>query len=286
MPLPAALLAKLKKRGIVTEEQSKRVEEVEEVFAEDYDDPIKENTAPPVTEQEMETSHDQTKPLVYDVSACPNRYNKYHTCVEYCKKRWGIQKFEPAPSMIKKRDRMLRRYPLPGGWEEVADPLTNCYYYWNTITDQVSWLSPVHPRAHITISAQRIQDLLGDQHLANKEVEGSDEEMETKGSDESDMSSSSSSSSSDSEDEYEKRRRDRGRRHSDNRRRGGKRQKDELDPMDPASYSEVPRGTWSTGLASRGEAKTGADTTASGPLFQQRPYPSPGEILRRNREQP
>lgn len=45
------------------------------------------------------------------------------------------------------------------------------------------------------------------------------------------------------------------------------------------------RGTWSTGLASRGDAKTGADTTASGPLFQQRPYPSPGEILRRNRDQ-
>lgn len=55
------------------------------------------------------------------------------------------------------------------------------------------------------------------------------------------QSSSSSSSSSDSEDEYDKRRRDRGRRYHDNRRRGGKRQKDELDPMDPAAYSEVPR---------------------------------------------
>ena len=42
------------------------------------------------------------------------------------------------------------------------------------------------------------------------------------------------------------------------------------------------RGTWSTGLDRGNEAKTGADTTASGPLFQQRPYPSPGEILRRN----
>lgn len=33
----------------------------------------------------------------------------------------------------------------------------NRYYYWNTITDQVCWLSPVHPRANITVSAQRIQ---------------------------------------------------------------------------------------------------------------------------------
>ena len=42
------------------------------------------------------------------------------------------------------------------------------------------------------------------------------------------------------------------------------------------------RGTWSTGLIEKGEAKTGVDTTANGPLFQQRPYPSPGEVLRRN----
>lgn len=55
------------------------------------------------------------------------------------------------------------------------------------------------------------------------------------------QSSSSSSSSSDSEDEYEKRRRDRGRRQPDNRQRRGRRQKEELDPMDPAAYSEVPR---------------------------------------------
>ena len=40
------------------------------------------------------------------------------------------------------------------------------------------------------------------------------------------------------------------------------------------------RGTWSTGLEQRGDAKTGVDTTASGPLYQQRPYPSPGDILR------
>nr|XP_011411938.1 polyglutamine-binding protein 1 [Crassostrea gigas] len=283
MPLPAALLARLKKRGIIDAQQEKSSEEIEEVFAEDYDDPIKENATPVTTEQGMETGDSQVKPLVHEVSACPNRFNRYHTCVEYCLKRWGSQKFEPPPTMLKKRDRMLKRYPLPEGWEEVADPLTNRYYYWNTITDQVCWLSPVHPRANITVSAQRIQDLFGDQALTARE--GSDEEMETNASEESDGSSSSSSSSSDSEDEYEKRRRDRGRRQPDNRQRRGRRQKEELDPMDPAAYSEVPRGTWSTGLVSRGEAKTGADTTASGPLFQQRPYPSPGEILRRNRDQ-
>lgn len=34
----------------------------------------------------------------------------------------------------------------------------------------------------------------------------------------------------------------------------------------------------------KGEAKTGADTTASGPLYQMRPYPSPGAVLRLNAE--
>uniref|UniRef100_A0A4X2LVH8 Polyglutamine-binding protein 1 n=1 Tax=Vombatus ursinus TaxID=29139 RepID=A0A4X2LVH8_VOMUR len=57
-----------------------------------------------------------------------------------------------------------------------------------------------------------------------------------------------------------------------------------LDPMDPSTYSDAPRGTWSTGLPKKNEAKTGADTTAAGPLYQQRPYPSPGAVLRANAE--
>ncbi|CAH8496539.1 unnamed protein product [Schistosoma rodhaini] len=58
-----------------------------------------------------------------------------------------------------------------------------------------------------------------------------------------------------------------------------------LDPMDPASYGDIPRGTWSSGLegvTGTPSAKTGVDSTASGPLFQQRPYPNPGDVLRAN----
>ncbi|XP_065829252.1 polyglutamine-binding protein 1-like [Oscarella lobularis] len=58
--------------------------------------------------------------------------------------------------------------------------------------------------------------------------------------------------------------------------------KDDLDPMDPASYADVPRGDWASGLQDEGNVRTGADTTASGPLFQVRPYPSPGAVLRMN----
>lgn len=72
--------------------------------------------------------------------------------------------------------------------------------------------------------------------------------------------------------------------------KGGKRESrkrsysedDELDPMDPSSYSDAPRGGWVVGL--KGVQPRAADTTATGPLFQQRPYPSPGAVLRKNAE--
>ncbi|CAI5463830.1 unnamed protein product [Closterium sp. Yama58-4] len=63
---------------------------------------------------------------------------------------------------------------------------------------------------------------------------------------------------------------------------GGGDDKDEIDPMDPSSYSDAPRGGWAVGL--KGLQPRAADTTATGPLFQQRPYPSPGAVLRRNAE--
>lgn len=47
-----------------------------------------------------------------------------------------------------------------------------------------------------------------------------------------------------------------------------------------SAYSDAPRGGWSSGL--QGAQPRAADTTATGPLFQQRPYPSPGSVLRQN----
>ncbi|VDM59140.1 unnamed protein product [Angiostrongylus costaricensis] len=55
-----------------------------------------------------------------------------------------------------------------------------------------------------------------------------------------------------------------------------------IDPMDPAAYGDVPVGKWSSGL--HAHDKTGADVTAGGPLFQQRPYPAPGAILRQQKK--
>lgn len=57
---------------------------------------------------------------------------------------------------------------------------------------------------------------------------------------------------------------------------------DVLDPMDPAAYSDIPRGTWASGLEQEDKKVAGVDSTVSGTAFQQRPYPSPGAVLAAN----
>ena len=49
-----------------------------------------------------------------------------------------------------------------------------------------------------------------------------------------------------------------------------------------SSYSDAPLGGWTSGL--EGAQPRAADTTATGPLFQQRPYPAPGAVLRQNQK--
>jgi len=290
MPLPAALLARLAKRGIVdTKEETKapsKPEEVEEVFAEDYDDPSKpEQIAKPQTQSVIPAQPPAVAhlsqgvidvigegPVFFKTTACPNRSNPYHECVAYCKKRYGMREWDPDNDMTKRRDRMLRKFPLPEGWVEVGDFDTGRYYYWNVHTEEVSWLSPTHPKAQISRSAE-VLGIVG--KVGNLDSDGEEETMDTSLVGFNSEDSGSDTSLSD-EEEYVDIRPKKG------RGRQGYGKKDDLDPMDPAAYSDIPRGGWSEGLDQRGKAKTGVDTTASGPLFQQRPYPSPGEILRAN----
>ncbi|XP_059161405.1 polyglutamine-binding protein 1-like [Physella acuta] len=289
MPLPAALQARLAKRGLLEAKlsakkntSSKTTEEVEEVFAEDYDDPSKpeapvSHPTPAFLQQHLilEQPHQGAidiaadGPIYFETTACPNRSNPYHECVAYCKKRYGMREWDPDTDMLKKKDRMLRKYPLPEGWLQVGDFDTGRYYYWNVNTDEVSWLSPTHPKAIISQSAEflGIVGKIGDLDSEWEDTSSRSAFINHSGSD---------TSLSDEEEFIEKRRK------PQKRGRQGQGKKDDLDPMDPAAYSDIPRGGWSEGLDQRGKAKTGVDTTASGPLFQQRPYPSPGDILRAN----
>ena len=149
--------------------------------------------------------------------------------------------------------------PLPPNWEKVWEPDQDTWYYWDTVTDKVSWLPPDDPEAVITYAA------------AKKSVRIATED--------------------DKEDEtpiqprkphyhkgpqiYKK---------TGPSKKKASRAREEFDPMDPSSYSDAPVGGWSQGLKKVDDAKTGVDSTANGPLFQQRPYPSPGEVLNRNKQ--
>lgn len=167
---------------------------------------------------------------------------------------------------------------LPPDWYKVFDPTCGLPYYWNAETDLVSWLSPNDPSSVITKPAKKVKE----------SVEDKAEKLERS---ERDRDRDRDRDRERDRDRDRDRERDRDRDRRRHRRedtapyskskRGGKKD-DEMDPMDPSAYSDAPRGSWSSGLPKRNEAKTGADTTAAGPLFQQRPYPSPGAVLRAN----
>ncbi|KPP78628.1 hypothetical protein Z043_101852 [Scleropages formosus] len=187
---------------------------------------------------------------------------------------------------------------LPPNWYKVFDPVCGLPYYWNVESDLVCWLSPNDPSAVITKAAKRLRAEMGEEwgerQFEKPERERDREEIREKRLQRREESAPYTKNKrgkycddvrvmADPEQflvafllatelylQYQLYRRER--------------KDEEMDPMDPSAYSDAPRGTWSTGLPKRNEAKTGADTTAAGPLFQQRPYPSPGAVLRANAE--
>ncbi|CAD5121536.1 DgyrCDS10038 [Dimorphilus gyrociliatus] len=246
MPLPAALAAKLQKRGLLAADEA-RAEHEEEVFAEDYDDP------------DNEEPYMYGSKFCYEAVDCPNKNNDFHQCSSYCKKRYGLKRFRPEPIMDRRRIKMLKRHPIPPGWVEVADPDTGRYYYWNTGNDKVSWFPPTHPKCRMSFSNKK--------EIDPKKVESDSDEHPDFEELERDLMR---------EKEKEKEKKKKGRSHR-------RRSDSPLDPMDPASYSDIPKGKWSDGLEV-GSQKTGADSSVTGTNFQQRPYPNPGEVLKMNDE--
>lgn len=276
MPLPATLAARLAKRGLITgadkhesakKEAKKKVHE--EVIAEDYDN-AKEDSLCQIDISQRFMGY----------PSCPNKYNIYHDCTKKCKEMWGLGHVQPSERYLKKQMRLVQKYPLPETWKAVYDPGSGQHYYWDWSSDLVAWLPPGHPKCQVSQPASQLR-----------------EELHLKAGDQDDNASSKSDSDQESneiEEPEAKRERksetrsrhkpmDNKRSHRSDRLENMDKKDRTLDPMDPAAYSDIPRGKWSDGLARHNEAKTGADTTASGPLYQMRPYPSPGAVLRSNR---
>lgn len=200
---------------------------------------------------------------------CPNIWNKFHSCSDWCKNSWKSknQKQLVIEEIFDK---------IPTCWRLVPDEETGYCYFWNTNTNVVQWRCPVllDKEAAKTAPAYQLdasdkpRDTLSDiprdnardnarappPHLQMPTVEEVPT-PQTQGRKEQRKPES---------------------------RRYKPRGEDEIDPMDPSSYSDAPKGDWGRGLPKQGDAKTGVDVTANGPLFQQRPYPAPGAILRMN----
>ncbi|KAJ2953321.1 hypothetical protein O0L34_g909 [Tuta absoluta] len=272
MPLPPALAARLAKRGIlkpnpVLEETAPQPNE--EIIAEDYDNKPEEHlvsTANAPKEQFWEGIEGVNVDPIKGHKGCPNKSNIYHECTKFCVKRWKQGKLTPEDAYLEAKAKALELWPLPAGWEEVYDEGYGRYYFWNVHNNLVTWWPPAHPNAVTSESAAHLR-----------------EERVLKEGDESDDSSEASDQEVPQQQEKRKDRKEKEKDKFHHRDRKRPRVKDnDLDPMDPAAYSEVPRGNWTAGLDSH--AKTGVDTTASGSLFQMRPYPAPGAILAANKQ--
>lgn len=180
---------------------------------------------------------------------CPNTWNKFHTCSDFCKNNWKV-KFE-APINIEK---VYQRIPMC--WRLVPDSASGCCYFWNTVTDVVQWRLPILPK----VSKEKKMKRAVQQPEHDEPGDYSDMLKQVRIPQPGEVVP-----------QFKK--------HESKR---YKKRDEEEDPMDPSAYSDAPKGDWKRGLPQQGDAKTGVDSTASGPLFQQRPYPAPGAILRAN----
>jgi polyglutamine-binding protein 1 len=211
------------------------------------------------------------------VKGCPNKWNVHHICTVFCLERWGEGTSKPSKSYRERYNRLLDRYPLTKNWVAVWDAGCEAFYFWNKSESTVSWLPPKHPKAVIGKSAATIRsekdrpdlDAMEDEPMTMSAIRQSPPQSEERYQRPAPVQKKTKSR------DLEK----------ILRTKKGRKQfhetSDKLDPMDPASYSDCGRGKWSSGLMVD-EGKTGVDTTASGQLFQQRPYPSPGDVLRAN----
>lgn len=175
---------------------------------------------------------------------------------------------------------------LPAGWEAVFDPASKKEYYWNNKTNETTWDRPeaagsedvapsssssIGGKTSSTISEQCPAGWVVKVHPATQQkywenVETKEKRFTAPGVDDNVhrnlVDSSSSASNSSSSSALNKRKQE----HSSHEQS----KKRSVDPLDP---------TGGKGDGNRFADGKMADSTASGPLWQQRPYPAPGKAL-------
>lgn len=194
--------------------------------------------------------------------------------------------------------------PPPPGWRKIQDPASGKTYFWHQASGKTQWSRPEGADAAegragedgaskegcVGLAGSKETPAANDEtlppgwekkfhpaskqyyyfHTATKERRWTKPETENDGSDirAPDIEQSGGGGGQRSaQDRREERRRRK------NKKGGG--EDDEVDPMDPTGNK---KGKWTDGMINMGERM--ADSTASGPLWQQRPYPAPGQVLR------
>lgn len=112
----------------IVKKTRKEPQHAEEIIAEDYDEveePYPYDYEPVKKPQENFWS-ERLKRRIVDGSitgykGCPNKYNIYHKCTLYCMNTYGDGVTEPKRNYLKRKLRLLKRYPLPKDWKEVYD---------------------------------------------------------------------------------------------------------------------------------------------------------------------
>lgn len=162
-------------------------EEEEEIIAEDYSDDNEDcddesETRSEVThdgdmannDEGQEESSPRLKPeddtsnqeaqieRIDSVLGCPNKYNIYHNCGQYCSERYSEpETVEPTLQQRKDLAMILRTYPMSNEWTVVYDPGVRTFYFWNIISNLVSWLPP-EMNGYISVSADQIRRSMRD----------------------------------------------------------------------------------------------------------------------------
>lgn len=135
MPLPPALLKRLAKRGLVDKSKKgghERTAPAEEIIAEDYDEVDEEQPFDYDYDFQSRKKSQQNfwserlKRRIVDGSVnghkgCPNKVNIYHKCSLYCINTFGDGIKEPPKGYTLRKQRLLKRFPLPKNWKEIYD---------------------------------------------------------------------------------------------------------------------------------------------------------------------
>ena len=106
--------------------------------------------------------------IIESVLGCPNKYNIYHSCSQYCVENYSHPE-ETSPTMDQRKQLalILRTYPMSNEWTVVYDPGVKTFYFWNIMTNLVSWLPP-GMNGFISLPADQIRKSLREMETSNQ----------------------------------------------------------------------------------------------------------------------